>query len=44
MRCKVAVPTLDAADKSLALHLSKALAARIWALVINQIYSYNDLI
>lgn len=29
IRCRVAVPTPDAADKSAALHRSKALAARI---------------
>jgi len=43
MRCKVAVPTPDACDKSLALHRSSALAARIWALDNNLNYLDNDL-
>ena len=43
IRCKVAVPTPDACDKSPALHRSNALAARIWALDINLNYPHNDL-
>jgi hypothetical protein len=41
-RLIVALPTPEFCDKSVELHRSKALPARIWALVINPICLYND--